>query len=241
MFLSLEFIQWVLPDGAERLGFAVEQLLAASLRVRAIADRLQETAARTSARVSIDAVVDDLQYHGEAYLNAVYELRNRVIFLEAVMTGCDAELLDGQRWPYQVRRTALNDLKRANPRATMAVDALLQLEGFVCPPVRHRNTMVHESFLSLGLVYYLEGQTPDDAGANAGTEGQVIHDIAEFLRAARKDSDRYARFFEAFRRAVVRFASQRVRDSQAMDAAVERVHAGVVRFLESAGPENRGC
>jgi hypothetical protein len=229
MFLNLEFVHWDLPAGAERLGFALEQILAGSLRVQAVARRLQEIAARSLDHASIDVVVDDLQYHGEAFLTAIYELRNRLVFLEAVITGHEDELLHDRTfdWGYRKRERVLLQRIRDSPQATREVAALRELEDLVCKPVQHRGKMTHESFFSLGIVYYLEGQSFSDAGATAGSGGQVIHDIADFLRVSRADSDLYARITEALAAAVARFGAQRMRDA-------ERMHDCVLRVIESA-------
>jgi hypothetical protein len=155
MDIRLDYFWYEVPEGsAERLQDAAQQLEVCVLRLRSVLSRLERAVEEDIEWDNAASKMDDLQYHGETFLTSIYEFRERLIFLLAVLTKRDKDTLIG-RGGYQRRQDALKELRKT---MRTAADDIQALENQIYSAIRRRGTMTHEAFVHLAM--FVEGQGP---------------------------------------------------------------------------------
>jgi hypothetical protein len=94
MDIQLDYV-WYEPleTSAAQLQHAVSQLRFCVLRLARVVRRLEGAAEEQIDWLNAGSTMDDIQFYAEAFLTAMYELRERLSFLLAQLTGLDKETL----------------------------------------------------------------------------------------------------------------------------------------------------
>ena len=208
MDIRLEYFWYEVSGGpAERLEDAVQQLEVCVLRLQSVLWRLEQTLEGDIGWENAGSRMNELQYHGETFLTSIYELRERLIFLLALIARRDKGTLIG-KGGYQKRRDALNELRKTMPTAAADIEAL---ENQICSAIQLRGTMTHEAFVHLAMFVGGDGPYEPD-NAIIDLKGQ--------------NDDSYRPLREALDTAIRSFVEERKKD-------VERIEQRVSRLTET--------
>ena len=190
--ISLDYFYFEFPtDPAEQIGAAVEVLQSAEIRLRSVLDKLEQTAAPPLSDETIGHMMNDLQYHGETFLTSIYEFRERLLLLLAVLTSRDKAEFFGLG-SFQRIKSAIAELRGTKPNVADDIRALLnQLES----SKELRGTMTHEAFLHLSLLVDGYPHNPEDlllqCERNETLWIKILHilreEITRFVSAREKD------------------------------------------------------
>jgi hypothetical protein len=148
-------------------------------------------------------IFDDLQYHGEAFLNTAFQFREHLMFLFAMLTNKDKRGITEDR---QYREEAWKELGAKSPASAIAIEQMLERLRWL---IDIRNKMTHGTFVHLQVS--LVDPKPD---AN-GNRNLTLIDEDTLLQVA-DDHNRFINIRRVINSAIVSFVEECEADVQSI-------------------------